>query len=142
MPFKSLQHLLISTFAASLLITACTPATPAGTNENISTSSSSTQTGSVTEAMILTPQSDGWRTHGGSYAEERFSPLSSVNTENIDQLGLAWSYGLGTSRGIEATGPLIRTSTKNRPLKGVATRLTVVSPYGATMFIQALWMDA
>jgi len=103
MPFKSLQHLLISTFAASLLITACTPATPAGTNENISTSSSSTQTGSVTEAMILTPQSDGWRTHGGSYAEERFSPLSSVNTENIDQLGLAWSYGLGTSRGIEAT---------------------------------------
>ncbi len=44
-----------------------------------------------------------WAVHGGDNGEQRFSPLKSVNTTNVDQLGLAWSFDLGISRGIEAT---------------------------------------
>jgi quinohemoprotein ethanol dehydrogenase len=47
-----------------------------------------------------------WMTAGRTYAEERYSPLSAINAESIDKLGLAWSYEFDTSRGQEAT-PLI-----------------------------------
>lgn len=47
-----------------------------------------------------------WPVHGFDYAETRFSPLSQVSDKNVNDLGLAWSYDLQSSRGIEAT-PLI-----------------------------------
>jgi glucose dehydrogenase len=31
-----------------------------------------------------------WLTYGGTYAEQRFSQLDQVNTENVGELGLAW----------------------------------------------------
>ncbi|MBB3047863.1 PQQ-dependent dehydrogenase (methanol/ethanol family) [Litorivivens lipolytica] len=47
-----------------------------------------------------------WITHGRTYSEQRFSPLKQITRENVDSLGLAWSFDLGTSRGIETT-PLV-----------------------------------
>lgn len=47
-----------------------------------------------------------WPAHGFDYAETRFSPLSQITDSNVNKLGLAWSYDLKSSRGIEAT-PLI-----------------------------------
>jgi glucose dehydrogenase len=47
-----------------------------------------------------------WLTHGRTYAEQRFSPLKSIDESNVAQLGLAWYYDLGTTRGVEAT-PLV-----------------------------------
>ncbi|WP_295873224.1 PQQ-dependent dehydrogenase, methanol/ethanol family [uncultured Zhongshania sp.] len=47
-----------------------------------------------------------WNKHGGTDAEQRFSVLKQITPENIDQLGLAWAFDLGVSRGIEAT-PLV-----------------------------------
>lgn len=47
--------------------------------------------------------SDDWVTHGLDYAETRFSRLDQINTDNVNELGLAWSCELGTRRGIEAT---------------------------------------
>ena len=47
-----------------------------------------------------------WLTHGRTYSEQRFSPLDSIHSDNVDQLGLAWSFPLGIYRGIEAT-PLV-----------------------------------
>ena len=44
-----------------------------------------------------------WLTHGRTYAEQRYSPLSEITAENVSRLGLAWSLDLGTSRGVEAT---------------------------------------
>lgn len=44
-----------------------------------------------------------WLTHGRTYSEQRYSPLDRINTDNAKDLGLAWSYDLGVSRGIEAT---------------------------------------
>ena len=44
-----------------------------------------------------------WLSHGRTYDEARFSPLAKVNSDNVSNLGLAWSYDLGVSRGIEVT---------------------------------------
>jgi len=47
-----------------------------------------------------------WVTHGRTYSEQRFSPLTQINQENVEKLGLAWYFDLDTSRGQEAT-PII-----------------------------------
>lgn len=47
-----------------------------------------------------------WITHGRNYAENRYSGLNEINLENIEQLGLAWSYDLNVKRGLEAS-PLV-----------------------------------
>lgn len=57
----------------------------------------------VDAARIIEADATGWRSHGRTYSEQRHSPLAQINHQNVDQLGLQWSYDLGTSRGIEAT---------------------------------------
>jgi quinohemoprotein ethanol dehydrogenase len=44
-----------------------------------------------------------WMSTGRDYWEQRYSPLDQINTRNVDQLGLVWSFDLDTSRGQEAT---------------------------------------
>ncbi|MEO1000752.1 MAG: PQQ-binding-like beta-propeller repeat protein, partial [Pseudomonadota bacterium] len=44
-----------------------------------------------------------WPTHGLDHHETRFSKLEQINTGNVDELGLAWSYDLESRRGVEAT---------------------------------------
>src|SRR5690606_26603291 len=44
-----------------------------------------------------------WMSHGRTYAEQRYSPLDEITTENVARLGLAWYADLDTSRGQEAT---------------------------------------
>ncbi|MGH8315873.1 MAG: PQQ-binding-like beta-propeller repeat protein, partial [Steroidobacterales bacterium] len=47
-----------------------------------------------------------WPTYGLDYAETRFSTLAGINTGNVKDLGLVWSYNLESTRGVEAT-PLV-----------------------------------
>lgn len=44
-----------------------------------------------------------WMAHGRTYDEQRFSPLHQVNDQNVDRLGVAWTYKLDIDRGVEAT---------------------------------------
>ena len=44
-----------------------------------------------------------WLAHGRDYAEQRHSPLESIDTSNVSRLGLAWSFETGAERGHEAT---------------------------------------
>ncbi|MDF1818079.1 MAG: PQQ-dependent dehydrogenase, methanol/ethanol family [Immundisolibacteraceae bacterium] len=44
-----------------------------------------------------------WMSTGRTYDEQRYSPLTEINTSNVDQLGLAWRFDLNTHRGLEAT---------------------------------------
>jgi PQQ-dependent dehydrogenase (methanol/ethanol family) len=44
-----------------------------------------------------------WLSVGGGFAEQRYSPLARVNTDNVAQLGLAWYHDLDTNRGQEAS---------------------------------------
>ncbi|WP_299079796.1 PQQ-dependent dehydrogenase, methanol/ethanol family [uncultured Paraglaciecola sp.] len=72
----------------------------------------------VTSNTIIQADDSGWLSHGRTYSEQRHSPLQAINTKNVADLGLLWSYDLGTSRGIEATpivhnGMMYVTSTWN-----------------------------
>ena len=44
-----------------------------------------------------------WMIYGRTYSEQRFSPLTKINADNVKNLGLAWYYDLDTDRGQEAT---------------------------------------
>lgn len=48
-------------------------------------------------------QSANWLSYGRTYSEHHYSPLSAINTENVKQLGLAWSLALPGQRALEAT---------------------------------------
>jgi quinohemoprotein ethanol dehydrogenase len=50
-----------------------------------------------------TATSKDWPTIGLDYAETRFSKLNQINTDNVKDLGLVWSYNLESSRGVEST---------------------------------------
>ena len=57
-----------------------------------------------TNRLLNADKSPGdWLSYGRNYAEDRFSSLNQINKSNIKDLGLAWSFNLGTNRGIEAT---------------------------------------
>ena len=59
------------------------------------------------ERIIAADSEPGsWLTHGRNYAEDRMSPLTQINKANIKDLGLAWHFDTGTSRGLEAS-PLV-----------------------------------
>ncbi len=46
---------------------------------------------------------EAWLSYGGGYEEQRFSRLEQINQQNVHELGVAWTYDLQTSRGVEAT---------------------------------------
>ena len=62
-------------------------------------------TGAVDDARLRNADADvsNWLTHGRTYSEERFSPLDAIHRDNVQDLGLLWSYDLGSNRGVEAT---------------------------------------
>src|SRR5262245_29185530 len=59
----------------------------------------------VTDQMLLNPSPDDWLMFSRTYDAQRFSPLSQVNKQNVNQLALAWSRGLGS--GITETIPTV-----------------------------------
>jgi quinohemoprotein ethanol dehydrogenase len=44
-----------------------------------------------------------WLAPGGDWRAAYNSPLAAINQSNVNRLGFAWSYPLGTDRGLEAT---------------------------------------
>ena len=46
---------------------------------------------------------ENWMAHGRTYDEQRYSPLSEINDANVRDLGLAWSFETGDTRGLEAS---------------------------------------
>ena len=47
-----------------------------------------------------------WLSHGRDYKEQRFSPLKQIDTKNVANLGLAWSFDFDEIEPIEST-PLV-----------------------------------
>ena len=64
--------------------------------------------GGVSEERLLNAENDtaNWMAHGRTYGEQRFSPSTQINSDNVDKLGLDWYFDMPTRRGIEAT-PLV-----------------------------------
>ncbi|KZX60552.1 alcohol dehydrogenase [Halioglobus sp. HI00S01] len=69
----------------------------------------SSRPAAVDAVRLLAADSEpgNWMSHGRTYAEQRFSPLARINLDNVEELGLAWSFDFGTARGIEATSIVV-----------------------------------
>ena len=94
------MHFRYLTSALFIGAAACTTQT---TPENVRLVGAS----AVDDAVLETATPDGdWLTYGGNYAEDRYSTLDQVTKENVDQLGLVWSYDYELRGGVEAT-PLV-----------------------------------
>ena len=65
----------------------------------------STKIGLINDERILSAESEpgNWLAHGRTYEENRFSPLTQINKENVSQLSLAWFKDMGTNRAQEST---------------------------------------
>jgi quinohemoprotein ethanol dehydrogenase len=57
-----------------------------------------------TERLLAADAEPGqWLSHGRTYSEQRFSPLTQIDTTNVGELGLAWFGDLPTTRAQEST---------------------------------------
>ncbi len=43
-------------------------------------------------ALAASPSDDEWPSYGHDFTNQRFSPLSQINTKNVSQLRLAWTH--------------------------------------------------
>ena len=64
--------------------TSGSPATPAGAGNTPAVANVDQER--LNNAAL---EPDQWLTFGGTYNEQRYSPLSQINRDNVDQLGLA-----------------------------------------------------
>ncbi|MEQ8484307.1 MAG: PQQ-dependent dehydrogenase, methanol/ethanol family [Pseudomonadales bacterium] len=102
-------------------ITACSDDRGAGSEQTTTADAPATAAGGDAQAERLraaTASIDGariaaadrepgnWLAHGRTYDEQRYSPLKSINAGNVAELGLAWHWDTGTTRGLEST-PLV-----------------------------------
>lgn len=60
-------------------------------------------TKAVDDAALDKGDSKDWLNYGLNNSENRFSQLDAIKTDNVKELGLAWSYELGSIRGVEST---------------------------------------
>jgi quinohemoprotein ethanol dehydrogenase len=97
MKLKSIFRQVSSVLALAALAAAATAA--AGTAR------SGAQPADVTAARLTYANSEPgeWMAVGRTHDEERFSPLTQINADNVAKLGLAWYADFDTNRGQEAT---------------------------------------
>ena len=102
----------MSVGAIALVLSACgggeTPETPAAQPESQSGTSASDSTeqdfAAVDTDRIKTASAGAeWLSYGGTYDEQRHSSLTTINKDNVGDLGVAWTYDLATNRGVEST---------------------------------------
>jgi len=66
------------------------------------------QVRTVEDRDLLEAAAGEWLSYGRDFAESRYSPLDEINRENVNRLGLAWSWEIqGTQGRLEST-PLVR----------------------------------
>jgi len=88
MHFRPSLAVLAVTLAAA--INATTPSAPA-------------PIANVNDARILGEKSgDNWLVKGGSYWQQQFSQLKSINTGNVSRLGLTWTVDFDEPMGLTA----------------------------------------
>ncbi|MDH5499662.1 MAG: hypothetical protein OEY72_01015, partial [Gammaproteobacteria bacterium] len=53
---------------------------------------------SLSDQPVASSDTSNWPKHGRTDDEQRFSPLTDINTETISKLGLAWYFDVPTDR--------------------------------------------
>ncbi len=94
--------------SATLVLAACgQPATDTTATDTapVETAASPAKFADVDTARIAqaSTRPEEWLTYGGNYDEHRHSRLTKIDTANVSQLGVAWTYDLRTNRGVEST---------------------------------------
>ena len=85
---------------AALALASCN----ASKNDSVSGGGSIDDAEKASETLLKTGgNGDNWGAIGYSYDEQRFSPLTDINDENVGELGIAWTADLDDARGQEAT---------------------------------------
>jgi quinohemoprotein ethanol dehydrogenase len=103
-------NILPLTVLLSLVLSACsqdssTTSTAATATPAVSTAAAPATPANVNQQRLLSASSDGsqWLTYGGNYSEQRYSPLTQINTTNAKELGLAWFADYDTNLQQEGT---------------------------------------
>src|ERR1700758_3421457 len=78
----------------------------------------------VTSEMLANPSPDDWLMFSRTYDAQRYSPLKQITKQNVSQLRMVWTRGLGT--GTTETIPIVH--------KGV---MYVVAPGAAVQAFDA-----
>lgn len=94
-----LRVALSAGLAAGFMATAASAAPPSATS--IQKATKAINTASIAANAATTKN---WPAYGLEYSSERFSKLDKINAGNVDKLGLAWTFDLGsTHHGVEST---------------------------------------
>jgi len=95
---------VITTAVSVFVLSACGQKAADDSQGNMAKEGAANGPGVTATAIVNADDTPGeWLSHGRTYSEQRFSPLSRVNRDNVAELGLAWAFDFGVSRGIEAT---------------------------------------
>lgn len=86
--------------AASLVLAACS-------RSDLSNETQSAAAVDTARLVAADQDAANWMSYGRTYDEQRFSPLQSINTENVSQLKLAWYYDLDTAHRAQESTPLV-----------------------------------
>ena len=106
---------LIGILAGGLLAYAVLEAqTPAASQGAVATASAADAArangtpGNVTQSRVMAGASGGnnWLVNGGNFESQHFSPLKSINDQNINRLGLAWAIPIDSHMGL-STEPIV-----------------------------------
>lgn len=73
--------------------------------------------GSLNPAKLLQLPTDSWPTYNGDYSGRRYSPLRSINAQNIGSLSLAWVYRANAGNGQAGGGGNTTVVIKGTPLE-------------------------
>ena len=96
---------------AAIVLAACNPGQTDDPSSAGSAASGSVEGNATSIAADVTSEKllnaadtpEIWLSYGGTYDEQRYSRLTGIDTENVSDLGVAWTYDLSTNRGVEST---------------------------------------
>jgi PQQ-dependent dehydrogenase, methanol/ethanol family len=107
------RPLWLATACCTLLLAACgqseqqatAPSAAPATQNAAAQPAAERRYAEVNQERIIAEEDTGenWLSHGRTYSEQRFSPLTQINKQNVSQLGLAWYADFETNRGQEST---------------------------------------
>jgi quinohemoprotein ethanol dehydrogenase len=93
---KRIAGIAGAVLAAGLLLAACSKRAPEPAVAAVD--------GARMRQAAAADSTDGqWMSYSRTWDEQRFSPLTQINEDNVSRLGLAWYDDLNTYRGVQAT---------------------------------------
>ncbi len=101
------KQLIAACTAAAVLLAACggPDPSPATTTSTATATDPTMRPAAVnTERLLAANDEPGqWMSHGRTYDEQRYSPLTQIDTDNVGELGLTWFGDYSTGRTQQAT---------------------------------------